>query len=70
MKNEEKAFKLYNGITNVGEDLIEEAGTARKRKKMTPLAGGGHCGLPVPGADGDGGGCGIHRPSTPFGAEY
>lgn len=33
MKNEEKAVKMYNGITGVGDDLIKEAGTARKRKK-------------------------------------
>lgn len=33
MKNEEKAVKLFNGVTGVGDDLIEEAGTARKRKK-------------------------------------
>lgn len=39
MKNEKKTLKLYNGITNVGEDLIEEARTARKRKKMTPWRG-------------------------------
>lgn len=33
--NEQKAEKLYNGITGVGDDLIEEAGTvqAQKRKK-------------------------------------
>lgn len=33
MKNEEKAVKLYNGLTGVGDDLIEEAGAAAKRKK-------------------------------------
>lgn len=39
MKNEEKAVKLFQSITDVGDDLIEEAGTARKRKKMTPWRG-------------------------------
>lgn len=36
MKNEEGAVKLFNGVTGVGDDLIEEAGTARvkTRKKM------------------------------------
>ena len=33
MKNEEKAVKLFNGVTAVGDDLIEEAGTVPKRKK-------------------------------------
>ena len=33
VKNEEKAVKLFNGVTDVGDDLIEEAGTVRKRKK-------------------------------------
>lgn len=39
MKNEEKAVKLFNGVTDVGDDLIEEAGTVQKRKKMTPWRG-------------------------------
>ena len=39
MKNEEKAVKLFQGVTDVGDDLIEEAGTVRKRKKMTPWRG-------------------------------
>lgn len=39
MKNEDKAVKLFQGVTDVGDDLIEEAGTARKRKKMTPWRG-------------------------------
>lgn len=39
MKDEEKAVKLFNGVTDVGDDLIEEAGTVRKRKKMTPWRG-------------------------------
>lgn len=36
MKNEEGAVKLFTGVTGVGDDLIEEAGTARvkTRKKM------------------------------------
>lgn len=33
MKNEEKAVKLFNGVTDVGADLIDEAGTMRKHKK-------------------------------------
>lgn len=33
MRNEEKAVKLFGGVTDVGDDLIEEAGTAQKRKK-------------------------------------
>lgn len=39
MKDEEKAVKLFNGVTDVGDDLIEEAGTVRKRKKITPWRG-------------------------------
>lgn len=39
MKNKEKAVKLFQGVTDVGDDLIEEAGTVRKRKKMTPWRG-------------------------------
>lgn len=39
MKNEEKAVKLFSGVTGVGDDLIEEAGTVRKRKKITPWRG-------------------------------
>lgn len=37
MKNEEEAVKLYNGVTDVGDDLIEEAGAVqvRTRKKIT-----------------------------------
>lgn len=35
MKNEEKAVKLFGGVTDVGDDLIEEAGTARVRKKIS-----------------------------------
>ncbi len=31
--NEQKAEKLFNGVTGVGDDLIEEAGTVQKRKK-------------------------------------
>ena len=33
MKNEEKAVKLYNGVTGIGDDLVEEAGRARGRRK-------------------------------------
>lgn len=33
MKQEEQAVKLFQGVTEVGEDLIEEAGTAPRRKK-------------------------------------
>ena len=33
MKDDEKVVKLFQGVTDVGDDLIEEAGTARKRKK-------------------------------------
>lgn len=33
MNNEEKAVKLFQGVTDVGDDLIEEAGMVRKRKK-------------------------------------
>lgn len=36
MKDEEKAVRLFQGVTDVGDDLIEEAGAVRKRKKMTP----------------------------------
>ena len=39
MKNEEKAVKLFQGVTDVGDDLIEEAGTVQKRRKMTPWRG-------------------------------
>lgn len=41
MNNEEKAVKLFNGVTGVGDDLIEEAGAVRaqKRKKMPPWRG-------------------------------
>ena len=39
MKDEEKVVKLFNGVTDVGDDLIEEAGTVRKHKKMTPWRG-------------------------------
>lgn len=37
--NEQKAEKLYNGVTGVGDDLIEEAGMVKKRKKITPWRG-------------------------------
>lgn len=33
MNNEEKVVRLFQVIADVGDDLIEEAGTARKRKK-------------------------------------
>ena len=37
MKNEGKAVKLFHGVTNVGDDLIEEAGTAQvKTRKKVP----------------------------------
>lgn len=39
MKDDEKVVKLFQGVTDVGDDLIEEAGTARKRKKITPWRG-------------------------------
>lgn len=39
MNNEEKAVKMFQGVTDVGDDLIEEAGTAQKRKKMPPWRG-------------------------------
>ena len=29
MKDDEKVVKLFQGVTDVGDDLIEEAGTAR-----------------------------------------
>ncbi len=35
MNDEEKAVKLFNGVTNVGDDLIEEAEMMQKRKKTT-----------------------------------
>lgn len=35
MRNEEKAVKLFGGVTGIGDDLIEEAGTARVRKKIS-----------------------------------
>lgn len=36
MNDEEKAAELFQAVTDVGDDLIEEAGTVPKRKKMTP----------------------------------
>ena len=37
MKNEERAVKLFHGVTDVGDDLIEEAGTAQvKTRKKVP----------------------------------
>lgn len=39
MKYEEKVVKLFNGVTDVGDDLIEEAGTVQKRKKRIPWRG-------------------------------
>lgn len=37
MKNEERAVKLFHGVTNVGDDLIDEAGTAQvKTRKKVP----------------------------------
>lgn len=39
MKDDEKVVKLFQGVTDVGDDLIEEAGTVRKRKKITPWRG-------------------------------
>lgn len=36
---EEKAVKLFQGVTGIGDDLIEEAGTARIRKKISPWRG-------------------------------
>ena len=34
MKNEERAVKLFTGVTGVGDDLIEEAQMAQRRKKV------------------------------------
>ncbi len=33
---EEKAVKLFQGVTGIGDDLIEEAGVAQSRKRISP----------------------------------
>lgn len=35
---EQKAEKLFDGVTNVGDDLIEEAGTVQAQKRRKPAA--------------------------------
>lgn len=38
MNKEEKALKLFQGVTDVGDDLIEEAGMVqRQKRKKTAL---------------------------------